>query len=219
MIKMSTEVKDLFEALANAQAEFEHVDKGSTVNMELKSGRKVNYSYAELCDVQDALKEPFKKHGLMYSQFPLTIDGKTYLETLIGHKSGQWMSGSMPLDIAGKSPQDIGGLITYFRRYALSAAAGVTQSDDDANQVTGNQATIKPKAASKPPVPVKGPDGLYLFKCGKYFGQKITEVNKDHLANYADFLLSSSKEKNKPLTGDWAEMVQEIQKHLSVEQK
>ena len=63
------------------------------------------------------------------------------------HESGQWIKSEIRLPL-GKNPnaQNIGSVMTYGRRYGLSAMAGVAQYDDDANS---NKVQIE-KEAKKP---------------------------------------------------------------------
>lgn len=83
--------------------------------------------------------------------------------TVLGHTSGQWLRSKIRLNAAPKplkDPfQDIvsgwivdsqgqGSAITYARRYALMAIAGVAPADDD-----GNASSIPPPPKSRPKAP------------------------------------------------------------------
>lgn len=126
-VKMSTDTKELFMALSKAQAAYETVKKENSVDM--GTGR-ARYKYADLADVQEALKRPFADNGLSHTQW-LNASGIT---TVIQHQSGQWISGTLQdtrITMRGTGPQDYGSFTTYLRRYHLAAAAGVSQEDDD----------------------------------------------------------------------------------------
>ncbi len=90
-------------------------------------------NYADLGSVVRAIKEPFSANGLSYSQFPLFEDGKVGVETILMHTSGQWLSSVLLLPMTKQDPQAAGSAITYARRYALQAIAGVPAEDDDGN--------------------------------------------------------------------------------------
>ena len=90
-------------------------------------------NYADLGSVVRAIKEPFSANGLSYSQFPLFEDGKVGVETILMHTSGQWLSSILLLPMTKQDPQAAGSAITYARRYALQAIAGVPAEDDDGN--------------------------------------------------------------------------------------
>jgi hypothetical protein len=115
-------------------------------------------TYADLNSVISAIKEPFENNGLSYSQFPLFKDGFVGVETIVLHISGEWMSGELVLPIKKQDPQAAGSAITYARRYALQAIAGIPAEDDD-----GNGATIE-KAPQKQSAPVLSATDIQWIK-------------------------------------------------------
>jgi hypothetical protein len=149
-MKTSEQINEIAEALAAAQGEILNPDK-SAVNPFFKS------KYADLAEVLNVVRPAFSKHGLSVVQMPYSsYDGGIGVTTMISHKSGQWMQGSLelPLQVAKNVNQDAGSAITYMRRYALAAAAGVAQEDLDANlgeentgKVTNLKIISKAKAA------------------------------------------------------------------------
>jgi hypothetical protein len=52
--------------------------------------------------------------------------------TRLIHVSGEWMESDFVLPITKRDPQAAGSAITYARRYALQALAGIPTADDDA---------------------------------------------------------------------------------------
>ena len=91
-------------------------------------------SYADLTSVIKAIKEPFNKNGLSYVQLPTTSDGGKGIgvKTILMHTSGQFIESEFYLPITKADPQAGGSAITYARRYALQAMAGIPTADDDA---------------------------------------------------------------------------------------
>jgi hypothetical protein len=91
-------------------------------------------SYADLTSVIKAIKEPFNKNGLSYVQLPTTSDGGKGIgvKTILMHTSGQFIESEFYLPITKSDPQAGGSAITYARRYALQAMAGIPTADDDA---------------------------------------------------------------------------------------
>ena len=125
----SDSIKELASALALAQGEIENAHK-SAANPFFKS------KYADLAEVINTLKPVFAKHGLSYTQMPSGMDenGKVTVETMLMHKSGEWLLSSITLPMTGKTDsQAVGSAITYARRYALAAVCGIAQEDDDGN--------------------------------------------------------------------------------------
>ena len=134
-MNQSESIAKLSAALVKAQAEMSGAVKDSA-NPFFKS------SYADLNSVIKAIKEPFAKYGLAYTQFPYTDDKGVGVVTRLIHESGEWLECgyTLPLGFVKKDgvvepkldPQAAGSAITYARRYALQAMAGIPAVDDDA---------------------------------------------------------------------------------------
>lgn len=135
-MNQSTTINELAAALHLAQGQIKHAVKDSA-NPFFKS------KFADLTSVWDALRDAFQKNGLAVSQMPdQDDDGKAVLVTVLMHKSGQWISGKYPLNPVKNDPQGIGSAITYARRYALQAVAGVCADDDDGEAAHGRIAKV-----------------------------------------------------------------------------
>ena len=124
-MKQSESINNLAAALVKAQAEMGGAVKDSA-NPFFKS------KYADLTSVVRAVKEPFAKHGLAYTQFPICSDGAVGVVTRLIHESGEWLEAEYTLPMVKADPQAAGSAITYARRYALQAMAGIPTADDDA---------------------------------------------------------------------------------------
>jgi len=123
----SQSISNLAKALCKAQNEMGGAVKDAK-NPFFKS------SYADLTSIIKAIKEPFASNGLSYSQFPVTSEGGGGIGvvTVLMHSSGEWLESEFYLPLAKKDPQGGGSAITYARRYALQAMAGIPTADDDA---------------------------------------------------------------------------------------
>ena len=99
--------------------------------------------YANLGQILNIIRPVFSSHGLSVVQFPCECEaGSVAVETVLMHESGEYISNhfSMPIHrIVTKDGRDVtnsaqasGSIITYARRYALAAVAGITQEDNDA---------------------------------------------------------------------------------------
>lgn len=115
----------LAKALAAAQAEMQDAKKDAT-NPHFKN------RYATLSSVRTAVTPALTKHGVAVVQSfePHGADGVLIITTLL-HESGQWLRSRLYLPVAKKDAQGFGSAITYGRRYALAAIAGVAADDDD----------------------------------------------------------------------------------------
>lgn len=123
-MNQSEQVNELFRALSKAQSELRGAKKDSE-NPFFKS------KYADLESVWDAAKNPLADNGLCVAQTMDVLNGEPVVVTTLGHASGQWLRGALPLTMVKKDPQSQGSAITYARRYALAAIVGVVQTDDD----------------------------------------------------------------------------------------
>lgn len=122
----SSQLGDLFAAVAKAQGEIEGAKKDST-NPHFKS------KYADLASARAAVQGPLSKNGLALIQWPRTVNNGVEIETWLGHASGQYMSGTLCMPCAKMDAHGVGSAITYGRRYALMAVTGVAPEDDDGN--------------------------------------------------------------------------------------
>ena len=134
----SDDIKELAAALCKAQSEMGGAAKDKK-NPFFKS------SYADLGSVIRVIKEPFATNGLSYAQLPLSQDGMVGVTTILMHNSGQWLSSELLLKPVKADPQAAGSCLTYARRYALQAIAGIPSEDDD-----GNAASKAPKTSPSP---------------------------------------------------------------------
>jgi hypothetical protein len=134
----SRELGELFLALSKAQGEIRGAIKDSK-NPFFKS------NYADLASCWEAIREPFSKHQLAVVQTTDAYRDPDHPEavcvvTWLGHSSGQWLRGKLVMRPVKADPQGYGSCITYARRYALAAIAGVAQVDDDGNHASGKSA-------------------------------------------------------------------------------
>lgn len=155
--------------------------------------------YADLGAVIEASKELLAKNGFAVTQLA-THDGGIGVETVLMHKSGQWISStiSLPLgDEKGKSlAQVAGSIITYLRRYALAAIIGL-YADEDGD---GNDPKPVVKSSDKPagkPVPqppskpwyenaleqVRGKSAVWDKRMGEtaHGGAFISQILREHV--------------------------------------
>ena len=134
----SDSIKELAAALAKAQGAMTAAKKDAA-NPFYKS------KYADLASVVDAIKAPLSGNGLSYAQV-LGSDGEAhYIETILMHASGEWLSERVKIVVAKPNdPQSFGSAVTYFRRYSLQSVCGVPADDDDGNAATGKPGVHRP---------------------------------------------------------------------------
>ena len=131
----SDDITELATALSKAQSEIDGATKNSQ-NPFFKS------SYADLHQVIQSSFPQLTKNGLSVVQGSDWINGNIHVTTMLCHSSGQWIKSSVCMPLKDNwNAQDVGSIMTYGRRYGLSAMVGVAQYDDDAQSVS----TPKPK--------------------------------------------------------------------------
>lgn len=146
----SDERNELAAALAIAQGKIESARKDNVAK-----GAKFTYQYSSLEDVWKVARKPLSENGLSVVQIPSNDENGFFLETILLHSSGQWVSSGrmrLPVDASRMSEiQAMGSAITYARRYQLGAMVGVSVStDDDDGQAAGNAARSQPAQRAKP---------------------------------------------------------------------
>jgi ERF superfamily len=119
-------------ALAKFQAQVPKITKDEQANV-----GTYRYSYADLTAISAEALPLLGKLGLAFSAWPTLVDGKFVLLYELLHESGEQKSGIFPLASSGK-PQELGGLITYYRRYALCAVTGIAPGGEDNDAQTAN---------------------------------------------------------------------------------
>jgi hypothetical protein len=139
-MKTSDQINELAAALARAQGEMTHAEK-------TKTNPHFRNDYADIAAIIEAIRIPFSKNGLSYAQMPTFLEGKSVLATRMMHSSGQWIESHTPILASKADAQGFGSGLTYARRYALAAIAGIAQDDDDANAAVSSMKKNPPKKA------------------------------------------------------------------------
>ena len=115
-MQTSENINEIAAALAAAQGQFTGVSKDSSVNT-----GKYGYRYADLASYLDAIRQPMAANGLAIVQSPEIDNDRVTVTTMIVHASGQWLLSQLSMGVSDSRPQTLGGIITYCRRYALTA--------------------------------------------------------------------------------------------------
>lgn len=154
-MKTSESTLKISAAFVKAQGEITGAIKDSN-NPAFKS------KYADFSSVTDAIRPAAAKHGLGFLQEGTMVPGnQLVLTTRIIHESGEWFESEMLMPFTKQDAHGLGSLMTYGKRYALSAFFGVSaEEDDDGNAATGVQAkpapyNSTPARAATPAAPAK----------------------------------------------------------------
>lgn len=118
-------------ALVKAQAAMTNAKKDA-INPFFKK------NYADINAVREAILPALNENGISVIQPTCVVDGVDYVETILLHESGEFIS-SLTKIVVDK-PNDAqrhGSGLSYARRYAMSSIANIGAEDDDANAATG----------------------------------------------------------------------------------
>jgi hypothetical protein len=126
-MKSSKQVGQISTALAAAQRECKEAAKGGTSHM----GK-----YERIEDLQAQSKKAFGNNGLAFVMAPYSATlGMLGIRWRLTHVSGEWLSDAWEVAITAKTPQDIGKMLTYFRRYTLAGILPLLAPDEDIDEV------------------------------------------------------------------------------------
>src|ERR1700731_3545520 len=136
MHRSSDTIATIAAALAKAQLELTNPEKSLVATIRSPFPREADrtFRYAPLSSGLDIVRKSLGRHEIATIQ-STGIDkeaGLLRLTTILAHSSGEWISSEWPVcpitDIA--SAQRMGAALTYARRYALFALAGIAGEDD-----------------------------------------------------------------------------------------
>lgn len=118
----SADIGKLALALSTAQAQM-----GAALKCHKVDTGKYAYTYADLAGIIDMIRKPLTDNEIAWTQ--QISEGSVV--TMLIHSSGEWIASRLRIPPTSANAQAIGSAITYARRYALAALAGVAQTDDD----------------------------------------------------------------------------------------
>lgn len=199
------EKTSLASALAKAQAKFVQPEKNKTVTVQPKKRQdgswpeKYTFDYADYNAIVEAVRGPLSANGVAFTHVvELRGDRLLLVTKLIHGESGESIESIWPLTNSS-DPKEVGGDMTYGKRYSLSAITGCV-ADDDADAPGPAPESFKdrkpssapvnpnkvgaPKASATSPIkpPVKSPDEYILT--GKLEGQRIDSMDIGQLEEW-----------------------------------
>lgn len=122
-MEKSPTIDRLLAALSKAQGAFKPAKKDS-------NNPEFDHNYADLASIINVTQADLAANGLSVMQLPGCDKDGVFVETLLGHESGEWISGKLHVQ---SDAQGMGSAITYGRRYAMQSVLRVAAEDDDGN--------------------------------------------------------------------------------------
>lgn len=132
-METSEQINELVAAMAAAQGEFTNIQENQVNPF-------YNSRYADLAAILEGTRKILSANKLAVMQVVETMGESVIITTRLAHSSGQWIQGSVSLPQPasggrGSQVQALAGVITYMRRYALTAILGLATEDTDWNNV------------------------------------------------------------------------------------
>lgn len=119
-----TQHRNVYSALAAAQAEMDPARKGST-NPAFKS------RYADLADIVTACRAALNAHGLAF--FHTMVEGAVLRTVIVHGETETLIECDVPLIVAKNDMQGMKSAVTYAKRIGLESLTGIAPEDDDGN--------------------------------------------------------------------------------------
>lgn len=131
--------------------------------------------YVPLENVVEAITDIAPKHGLSFMQYPINQENKVGIVTILIHSSGEYIE-TEPIfaQPAKNDPQATGSVITYLKRYSLSAVFGITSDEDD----DGNSATFGASQQKQQSQPKTHSPKMISTAQIKAIGTKTSNISK-----------------------------------------
>lgn len=184
----SESILKLAPALLKVQKEMGNATKGAT-NPFFRS------SYADLNSIREVALPVLNANGIACLQPTVEVNMKNFVETVLVHESGEWLSSLTEIKNTDGKAQSEGSGISYARRYGLQSLLNIGAVDDDAELTmvrsktakvevkTTTQAVYNPEEKKKPGRPAKALATLDLptpsnSVTGKDYGAEGTAVTK-----------------------------------------
>ncbi len=146
----SESLTNLIPALIRAQSKLEIAEKTKKMGAGEKSPR---WKYANWPTLVEASRKALEKEGLCVSQRLIDVPHGTLLSTLLLHTSGEYLDSRIKLLITPASTsQDVGGNITYFKRYAYAALIGLVTDEEDDDGTATSKSHREYVSQNKPPM-------------------------------------------------------------------
>lgn len=186
-MRKSDSIVELSKALAKFQEEVKQPLKDKN-NPFFKS------KYVPLENVVEAITDVAPKNGLSFVQWALNDEnGRVGVATMLMHESGEWIEfDAVHMKADKETAQGAGALITYLKRYSLSAVFGITSDqDDDGNGASGNKA---PKPATSAEIGNLKKEIIAFSKLMTEQGKDVKPEQVEQTLNITDYTKLNSQD-------------------------
>lgn len=142
----TVDTENIYHALSLLQSELKPVERSVEVTVKTKTGGQYKFKYAPLDKIMSMLYPLMGKYGLSI-RHEITPAG---IECILSHKSKEEIrSGVIQVARTGDM-KDIGGQITYVRRYTVTMLFGIASDEDQEEaDLTIPDQKLSPKEAAQ----------------------------------------------------------------------
>ncbi len=144
-IRRSKTFKEITKAMIKFQSEIKLVPK-ATANPFFGS------KYADLGAIWNEIRKPLSANSLMVTHGVKSDGRNVNITTLVVHASGEWMETDIEMEAKNAGAQAVGSVITYGKRYGISALLNVvSEGEDDDGEGAEGRGDRKAAATKKQP--------------------------------------------------------------------
>ena len=129
--------------------------------------------YMDLNQLLTEIEPILMAKGLLLTQ---PIENNCVVSRITDTENGETVESSLPLMDFSK-PQDVGGCITYFRRYTLKSLLAIAEEDNDGNGLV--KAKVSKKAATEETLTSAKAKGYSMEEIQKHY-----TVTAEQIKNY-----------------------------------
>lgn len=192
-MKKSESIGELAKALAQFQSKVKQPLKD-------KSNPFFKSKYVPLENVVEAITETSGSFGLSFIQMPVNdANGRVGVTTILMHESGEWIESEPVYAVPAKQDaQAVGSVITYLKRYSLSAVFGITSDeDDDGNNARHDNQQNQQNSYNNNKPQLQAPRnaqeaGAITLSFGKHKGKTLSQLWREDM-QYLMWLLDDEK--------------------------
>lgn len=173
-MKTSEQINEISKALVKAQSEMGNASKDAK-NPFFKS------KFADLNAIREAAIPVLNANNIMVLQPMTMIDGRTFVETVLLHSSGQFISSMTEIvvpEAKRSDPQAHGAAQSYSRRYGLQSLVCIGAEDND-----GEGAVERKPTTSKITVQGTAGTGVLTLSTAPIASPKEDAVTKQYVDN------------------------------------
>lgn len=171
------ESKEALQAFISLQESIPVIPLNKIVKVRTNGGGEYSFEYADLPSIHKVVKPLANKYG-----FSLHYQvGENHVSAIITHVSGEDFKSSISFT-PGNDPKTTGSLITYYKRYMLSALLALdTEEDKDIQPMDKPKPKLSGQAYEKACERIKDGEKGVLNKCLAHF--TLSDTQKDVLLN------------------------------------